>query len=251
MARDELEAMEKAEVYTFDDIVNFARFRAQKSALRNDPWAWAYWRTTAEWASFAVADPLLADANSWPEAVELFMDAVAVSLEAKQYTEAAQNYGHAKWLRILSVNNKLGVVKPLSLKWLRDIETVFPESPEMGSRKVWDPRAWRPTWTTLEDAVRSAFVEVYGPPRDADLVTQAILSSDSEQGRKSGWTPPNPNVILIFTEYGWVRDPWTDVTVEEHNRWEMAMKILREHGFNTSHESINAAVHTVIRSDAP
>lgn len=124
MAREEDVSMEKAEVYTFDDIAEFARYRARKSAERGDPWAWAYWRNTAEWAAFAVADPLLADPESWPIAVEMFMKNVNAAIEAKRYGDAAQEYAHAKWLRILSLNNRLNLVKPLSLEWLHDYEGI-------------------------------------------------------------------------------------------------------------------------------
>lgn len=114
---------ETAKVYSFEDIVEFANRNAHHSAfVRGEPQSWAYWRKAADWASFAVSDPLLADPNRWPEAIEQIMPAVVEAAEEGDYQLAADLYSQAKWLWIMSNNNKWGIVKPNSLQWLRDFE---------------------------------------------------------------------------------------------------------------------------------
>jgi len=92
-------------------------------------------------------------------------------------------------------------------------------------------------------AVQDAFVKVYGPPsREGDL--RSVRPTWSEVGVKQGWHGPDPRVVLVGTEYSWIRDPYS--TKLDHELWEKAMDILTKEGWGNVHwESINAAVHTV------
>jgi hypothetical protein len=96
----------------------------------------------------------------------------------------------------------------------------------------------------FEDAVRKAFSRVYGPPRDQD-VSQSVRSSWSDASVKQGWHDPDPGVVIIGTEYGWIADPWS-YDRNEHKNWEKAMDHLRKAGWDdVNFESINSAVHYV------
>lgn len=115
--------MTRDDVFTFQDLAIYARERAKGSAARNDPWAWSYWRQTADWADYAEQDPSLADPNEWPTAVDSLMQAVTDAVNTGYHEGAARAYAHAKWLRIMSQNNGWGIVAPLSLSWLHDLES--------------------------------------------------------------------------------------------------------------------------------
>jgi len=96
----------------------------------------------------------------------------------------------------------------------------------------------------FSDAVRSAFIQVYGPPsRQEDL--RSIRPSWSDDGVAQGWHDPDPGVVIVGTEYGWVQDPWSE-SGHDHKLWEKAMEIMKRAGWdNVAFESINAAVHIV------
>jgi hypothetical protein len=98
----------------------------------------------------------------------------------------------------------------------------------------------------FEDAVRAAFVQAYGRPSNPDAL-RSIRSTWSEESVKQGWKDPDPRVVLIGSEYGWVRDPWsTDDEDNQQKAWAMAMEILKEDGWgDVAWESINAGVHYV------
>jgi len=96
----------------------------------------------------------------------------------------------------------------------------------------------------LEDAVRQAFVSVYGRPVDPTYVERAIRSSYLESGRKLGWTDPNPDVVLVLTEFAWVHEPYS--SEEDHANWDRVISILRARGWTgASWDSINAGVQMV------
>lgn len=96
----------------------------------------------------------------------------------------------------------------------------------------------------FSDAVRDAFAKVYGPPRKPEY-RKAVCPTWSEEGIAVGWHDPDPGVALIFSEYGWIEDPWSEGG-HDHKLWEQAMEILKKSGWdNVSFESINAAVHIV------
>lgn len=96
----------------------------------------------------------------------------------------------------------------------------------------------------FEDAVRKAFIRIYGQPRDQDT-SESVRSSWSDVSVNQGWHDPDPGVVIIGTEYGWIADPWSTVR-NEHKNWEKAMEYLRKDGWdNVNFESINAAVHYV------
>lgn len=113
--------------------------------------------------------------------------------------------------------------------------------------KEWSPRPADRRAAEFEEAVRQAFVDVYGPPQDLGYVEQAIRSSYLPPGEKLGWTEPNPDVVLVLTEYGWVHDHYS--WKEDYEKWGQAMNLLHERGWKKAWwESVNAAVQTVLAS---
>jgi hypothetical protein len=100
----------------------------------------------------------------------------------------------------------------------------------------------------FEESVQEAFTKVYGFPRDISVIGQAVKSSFLKEGKKTGWTTPDPNVVLVFTEYAWVPDPWsgTQVRDEQDREWNQAAELLKKMGWpNASWDSINSAVQIV------
>lgn len=96
----------------------------------------------------------------------------------------------------------------------------------------------------FSDAVRDAFAKVYGPPRDPEY-RKAVCPTWSENGIRVGWHDPDPGVVLIFSEYGWIADPYSHEG-EERKAWEQVMGLMQEAGWDkTDFESINPAVHIV------
>lgn len=94
------------------------------------------------------------------------------------------------------------------------------------------------------DAVRDAFISVYGMPSNKDAL-RSVRPSWSDDGVAQGWHDPDPGVVIIGTEYGWIEDPWSTVR-DEHKNWEKAMRVLKHNGWDqVNFESINAAVHIV------
>lgn len=96
----------------------------------------------------------------------------------------------------------------------------------------------------FELAVRRAFVEVYGAPKDLEKVERSILSSYSPKGRRLGWTDPDPKVVLVLTEFAWVEEPFRDD--ESVEKWGQVLSLLRSRGWHDSHwDSINMGVQMV------
>lgn len=115
-----------------------------------------------------------------------------------------------------------------------------PETPEQAAQR-------------FEDAVREAFIQVYGPPRtsDPDTAVKAIRSSFLERGRALGWVHnPDPRVVIVLTEYAWVADPWA--SEEDHDDWDRVMVLLRQRGWgHVWWDSINSGVQIVIQEAPP
>ncbi len=96
----------------------------------------------------------------------------------------------------------------------------------------------------FENAVRMAFFQVYGPPRDPGIVERAIRSSFLPEGRKLGWTAPDKDVVVVLTEFTWVQDPYR--TEEDFENWNKVVELLESRGWTRAGwDSINAAVHMV------
>jgi hypothetical protein len=94
------------------------------------------------------------------------------------------------------------------------------------------------------DAVREAFIQVYGPPARKEYL-ESVRPSWSDDGVAQGWHDPDPGVVIVGTEYGWIQDPWSSVR-DEHKNWEKAMRVLKHNGWDqVNFESINAGVHIV------
>lgn len=92
-------------------------------------------------------------------------------------------------------------------------------------------------------AVKDAFIEVYGKPRDPGALV-SIRPSWSDIGVKQGWTEPNPGAVLVGTEYGWVSDPY--YSSDDNMKWDRVLEVLRDKGWNdVMWESINAAIHVI------
>ena len=95
------------------------------------------------------------------------------------------------------------------------------------------------------DAVRDAFVDVYGRAPNAEAFEKSVVPTWSDKGVAVGWQDnPDPRVALVFTERGWIRDPWT--SSQDHRNWEKAAEILMKADWgNVRFDSINPAVHIV------
>lgn len=97
---------------------------------------------------------------------------------------------------------------------------------------------------TFEVAVRQALVDVYGRPGEPGIVARSVRSSYLEPGKKLGWTDPDPNVVLVLTEFGWVQDPYR--SKDDHENWERLQSLLRSRGWpGASWDSVNPAVQIV------
>lgn len=114
--------MKKADVKDWPDLVRYAEFCARRSARRGDPIAWAYWKSTGTWATDARESPLN-DRSTWAVFIKRIMSVIS-DIAQHHPTEAARYYSRAKWLRIMSLNAGDGIVKPLSLRWLKGLEKV-------------------------------------------------------------------------------------------------------------------------------
>lgn len=115
------------------------------------------------------------------------------------------------------------------------------------------PKDWHPRGEAVgaqkraaafEKDVRRAFVKIYGLPSDPTNVKRSIRSSFLE-GERLGWTEPKEGTVLVLTEFGWVRDPWSE-SGDDHLKWEKVVGLLKDWGW--SHpwwDSINPAVQVV------
>jgi hypothetical protein len=116
--------MTKNDVKTWAELEVFARERARKSAKRNDPWAWAYWRQTADWALIQGRfSRSLRPADLQYQLGECMFLAKA-SAERNEDVETARFYSRAKWCAILIRNQGGRIPKGSgpSLAWLRCLE---------------------------------------------------------------------------------------------------------------------------------
>jgi hypothetical protein len=92
-------------------------------------------------------------------------------------------------------------------------------------------------------AVQDAFVKVYGPPAKEEHLS-SVRPSWGLDSVKQGWHDPDPRVVVVGTEYGWVDDPYRSAA--DNRKWEKVQKILTDEGWGNVHwESINPAVHIV------
>jgi hypothetical protein len=97
----------------------------------------------------------------------------------------------------------------------------------------------------FESSVQQAMTRVFGFPTDVSVIGKSINSSFLPEGRKGGWTKPDPGVVLVFTEYGWVPDPWSgNQERDEYDvEWTQAANLLKQMGWpNASWDSINSGV---------
>jgi hypothetical protein len=93
-------------------------------------------------------------------------------------------------------------------------------------------------------AVQDAFVKVYGPPADEKHLKSVRPSWGLDSVNQAWVKQPDPRVVVVGTEYGWVRDPYNSAA--DNKRWEKVAKILTDEGWgNVNWESINPAVHIV------
>lgn len=96
----------------------------------------------------------------------------------------------------------------------------------------------------FEESAREAFIRVYGLPSDLGKIEQSIKSSYLPASKKLGWTKPDPNVVLVLTEFAWVPDPFN--SAEDYENWGKVSEILRAMGWsNAWSDSINAGVQVV------
>lgn len=113
--------MKTPQFRTFRALSVYAGKRARKSAARNDPIAWAYWKETERWALRMDAGRNL----EWEETVRIaestFWDRHrGVSLDAAclKYREAAEGYSVMKWCA--AILRAHGKKVPMSLRWMRE-----------------------------------------------------------------------------------------------------------------------------------
>jgi hypothetical protein len=120
--------MTKDGVKTWMDLAEFAQARASRSAKRNDPWAWAYWREAAKWATQQFTEAHDGNTLHNVPGVLNWLQGLVQSAEqmatGSDYVGAAKLYSRAKWLAIMLRNNgyKVPVSKGPSLKWLHRFE---------------------------------------------------------------------------------------------------------------------------------
>lgn len=95
----------------------------------------------------------------------------------------------------------------------------------------------------FEDAVRKAFVKVYGRPKDQDKIHRSILSSFSERGEKLRWVAPDPDVVIILTEFAWVEEAHN--SHHDLKNWGKVIGELKKTGWPAAWDSINPAVQIV------
>lgn len=112
--------MKTPQFTTFAALADYARGRAKKSAARNDPIAWAYWRSASEWAGrmhpLAAEDPIKVAGSL----MESHRTAVQCEISRRNFREAAHHHSRIKWCAaILRANGKK--VK-LSLDWMREVQ---------------------------------------------------------------------------------------------------------------------------------
>lgn len=93
------------------------------------------------------------------------------------------------------------------------------------------------------DGVRKAFGKAYGPPRNKE-VSESIYPSWSDRGISTGWQDPDPRIVVVGTEHGWVQDPFT--SQEDYQLWGKTADELTKEGWGKVWwDSINPAVHVV------
>jgi len=110
--------------------------------------------------------------------------------------------------------------------------------------KNWSPIPEEQQAEAFTTAVRQAFVDVYGPPDKLGVVEESIRSSFLEDGKKLGWTKPDPNVVIVLTEYAWVPDPFT--SKKDYEAWGKVADLLRQRGWPKAWvDSINSGVQVV------
>jgi hypothetical protein len=131
--------MQKSDIKTFQDLVDYAALRAKNSVRRNDPVAWAYWRETCMWAAQRAS---LEKRDGEADRLELVGCAKAnvriakSKAKAGDFSEAARHYSRAKWFVIIGRNRghvmsakETGV----ELSWLRELEESAGQSCQIDS----------------------------------------------------------------------------------------------------------------------
>jgi len=96
--------------------------------------------------------------------------------------------------------------------------------------------------------VFDAFAKAYGQPRNPE-VADSVYPSWSDAGIKLGWADPDPRVVVVGTESGWISDPFSHEN--DHGKWESVCASLRKVWGNVQWDSINAGVHIVFIDISP
>lgn len=93
-------------------------------------------------------------------------------------------------------------------------------------------------------AVQDAFVKVYGPPAKEEHLSSVRPSWGLDSVKQAWVKQPDPRVVVVGTEYGWIDDPYRSSA--DNKKWDKVSKILTSEGWGDVHwESINPAVHIV------
>jgi hypothetical protein len=105
------------------------------------------------------------------------------------------------------------------------------------------------TWArTVEGAVQAAFkkhqgLTAFGIPDET--IEENVRASWPDEGTRTGWLEPHPFKVLVFTESGNFRDPYSYDDLFKY--WNKVVKTLRDDPWHddAGWESINQAVQYV------
>lgn len=100
----------------FADLAVYSKYRAMRSAKRNDPIAWAYWMNVHEWA--VTHQDCCEDRKAWPRVIRDWLAEVE-QLATDNPMEAARLYSKVKWLVLMIRNNGERISTKGHLDWLK------------------------------------------------------------------------------------------------------------------------------------
>lgn len=98
--------MTKNSVKSFALLVKYAARRAARSLARNDPWAFAYWKSAGEWGRLMLlaTSGEITTLEGWMELARNYLSRVRQHVACECWIEAAVCYSRAKWCVIIARN---------------------------------------------------------------------------------------------------------------------------------------------------
>lgn len=95
----------------------------------------------------------------------------------------------------------------------------------------------------FEYDVREQFVKVYGAPPSVEAM-HSVKSAYLADGARTRYTEARPDRVLVFTEYAWIEDPFSDR--RSSMMWDTVAGNLKGKGWgDVRWDSINPAVHVM------